>query len=638
MPVPRTANNPMRIFSVSDLLRIALTIASLASHLTAQTDVLTNRNDNNRTGANLTEDRLNTANVNPSQFGFLFSYQVEGNIFAQPLLVSGVQKRNVLYVATSNNVLYAFNADDVTQNKGLIWKDCFAASTPVNPVTTLNPCPPPASFITDKDPVYDGVFEGSIGITGTPVVDRARGTLYLVTRSKDSGKYEQSLHAVDIATGTERPGSPRIVAQEPISDPSSSKYPTPTTSFAAAQNQRAGLALAGNRVVVAWGGGTREGDTVTGSSLLMRYRGFVIAFDAVSLNPTGCFAAMGDGGSDASDNGTHGAAIWQSGRAPVIDQDGYVYYQTGNTMQGPDSTPDPCEAEFASAYPGIPSVHKVGIANSLIKLDVKGGVNLADHTAPQQYRQVLDDCDLDLSGSGPLLVPGTSTLIGGGKQGFLHVFEKREGKYFEKSSRQVYDGPIEQYIYSPDDQGKLHCQVISPCGWKQGCHHIMSGPVYWDSALKGKLIYVSAENDPIKAFRFESGQLWVPYDDYLAIPVKDLPIDMRTSKIVVGHPGANLSLSAHGNMDGTGILWAVHSLPHPGQDFFRGFMAGILRAYDAQNLSHELWNSELCPDDKLGNFPKFTPPTIANGRVYMATFSNKVMVYGPRSKPANCHP
>jgi hypothetical protein len=166
----------------------------------------------------------------------------------------------------------------------------------------------------------------------------------------------------------------------------------------------------------------------------------------------------------------------------------------------------------------------------------------------------------------------------------------------------------------------------------------MSGPVYWDSALKGKLIYVSAENDPIKAFRFESGQLWVPYDDDLSIPIKDLPIDMRTSKIVVGHPGANLSLSAHRNIDGTGILWAAHTLPHSGQqDFFRSSMAGILRAYDAQNLSHELWNSEMCPDDELGKFPKFTPPTVANGKVYMATFSGKLMVYGLRSKPPNCH-
>src|SRR5947207_3169063 len=109
MSAPRTANNPIRILSVSDLFRIALTIALLASIVSAQTDVLTNRNDNNRTGANLTEDILNTANVNSSQFGFLFSYHVQGNIFAQPLLISGVQtpigRLNVLYVATSNNVL-----------------------------------------------------------------------------------------------------------------------------------------------------------------------------------------------------------------------------------------------------------------------------------------------------------------------------------------------------------------------------------------------------------------------------------------------------------------------------------------------------------------------------------------------------
>jgi len=603
----------------------------------AQADVLTSRNDNNRTGANLNEGKLTANNVNASSFGFLFSYSVQGNIFAQPLLVNGVQTpigvRNVLYVATSNNVLYAFDADGVSQNGGLIWKDCFVAATPVQPVTSLSACPSgPASFIPASDPVYDGVFEGSIGITGTPVIDRSRNALYLVTRSKYvDGNYEQSLHAIDIGSGTERTGSPVVIAHAPLTQSHS------ITTFAAFQNQRAGLGLAGDRVVVAWGGGTREGSGVSGLPVAARYRGYVIAFDAVSLKPTGCFSAMGERGADLS-NGTHGAAIWQSGRAPVIDQNGYVYYQTGNTLSNADDE-NPC------SFLALPWVHSEGLANSLIKLDVAHGNTLASSIAPQEIlKQALDDCDLDLSGSGPLLIPGTSTLIGGGKQGFLHVFEKREANYIEGFSRQVYDGPREQYVYAPDanDPTHLRCSTVSEnklcTGLAQGCHHIMAGPVYWDSASKGKLIYVSAENDDIKAFRFEpSGHTLIQYDDDLLIPAGNLPLIMRTSRTVVGHPGANLSISAHANIDGTGVLWAVHTLPRADQhDFFRSQMAGILRAYDAQDLAHELWNSEICPDDELGNFPKFTPPTIANGRVYAATFSGKLMVYGLRTRPANC--
>jgi hypothetical protein len=361
------------------------------------------------------------------------------------------------------------------------------------------------------------------------------------------------------------------------------------------------------------------GSAAVNSGLLAAFRGYVIVYDADRLIPLGCFSPIGL-------EGNTGVGIWQSGRAPVIDGEGYVYYLTGNELQQEPIAPNPCAAL------GLPWQHMSGLANSLIKLDVRSGISLADHAAPKRYRQALDDCDMDLSGSGPLLIPGTSALLAGGKQGFLHVFDKKGGKYTEISSRQVYDGPVEKYY---DENG--HRTAI-PCLF-HGEHHLMGGPVYWESASKGRLIYVSAETDAIKAFKFETaGPIFLAYDDDLLILNRTLPLVMRTSQQVLGHPAAILSLSANGNKEGTGVLWAAHAdrKSQPADPFYT-LEPGVLRAYDAENLSRELWNSNMCAADLLGNFAKFTPPTVANGKVYMATFSGKLVVYGLLPRPRSCN-
>ncbi len=113
---------------------------------------------------------------------------------------------------------------------------------------------------------------------------------------------------------------------------------------------------------------------------------------------------------------------------------------------------------------------------------------------------------------------------------------------------------------------------------------------------------------------------------------------MKTTDKINGHPGAILSLSAKGATQKTGILWAVNADRSKRSDDnnFTQLVHGVLHAYDAENLKTELWNSNLHTEDDLGLFAKFTPPTIANGKVYMATFSGKLKVYGllviPRSQ------
>jgi hypothetical protein len=322
-----------------------------------------------------------------------------------------------------------------------------------------------------------------------------------------------------------------------------------------------------------------------------------------SSRGVGCFTT-------ATEN-IRGAGIWQAGRAPVIGANGDVYFFTGNgwdkndkreSQVAIDTPPNMCGNTFSGGG---------DYRNSLIALDGEG--RLQQHVRVIAEPNLLNYCDMDLGGSGPLLVPGTTMLIGGGKQGFLHVFDVGpHGKYVEvQESIKLYDAATEHLS---------ECHV--PGGGHQGKHHVMSGPVYWQSASKGPLIYVTTESGKIRAYPLNIAERHV----------NPQPIS-ETQMVFARHPGAILSLSANGGKAGTGILWAVHAdrteTTPPGSAFTDKFR-GVLRAYDAEDLSRELWNSKGDLRDALGDFAKFTPVTVANGKVYVPTFSGKLLVYGLR--------
>jgi hypothetical protein len=359
---------------VAFLTVAGLTFVPAAAH--AQIDVPMNRYDNARTGANLKETTLTAANVNVKQFGKLFSYPVDGAVYAQPLYLSGVsiqgKLRNVLYVATMNDKIYAFDADS-------------ASPTPLWMTDFTNPPWITAIPATDIVAISRNIY-GNVGIESTPVIDRGHNKLYLVARTKENGTYVQRLHALDITTGQPVSGSPKtITASVPGSaldatlDASGNKVITFNPLM---QQQRAALALTNGVVLVAWAGHEDKPP----------YHGWIMGFNATTLATVGVFAVVPD---------AYGGGIWQGGRAPTIDKDGNAYFATGN-----------------GKWNGTRN-----FGDSLLRFGVSAnGMTLDNYFTPAN-EWTLNINDDDLSGSGFTLLPGTNLLLGGGKEGVLYLLD-----------------------------------------------------------------------------------------------------------------------------------------------------------------------------------------------------------------------
>ena len=523
---------------------ISLAIAASA-WLSGQVSVLTNRNDNARTGANLNELVLSTLNVNPSLFGKLFSQTVDGSIYAQPLYVPtvtiGGAAHNVVYVATMNDKVYAFDADNNTgANASPLWSQDLATpfgGTPI-PIGNLT-----NGFVT-------GNIIGNVGIESTPVIDLSTNTMYLLARTLEGSNYVQRLHALDIASGAEKFGGPVVIAASVPGTGGGSSGGT-LMFDPKRHNQRAALALANGLVIISWASHEDIGP----------YHGWVMAYNASNLQQAGVF--------NTTPNGNDGG-IWQAGRGPVIDSTGNAYFITGN-----------------GDWDGSKN-----FGDSMLKFGTSGTLSLADWFTPDN-QSTLNSKDWDLGSSGLMSIPGTSLLAGGGKEGKLYLLNTA-GLGHEQSG----NGQIVQVMQASPTAGR---------------NEIKSGLAYWNSPNHGPLVYLWADGDNLRAFHFNGSTL------------DTTPVVVGTIA-APGSPGGMLSISANGSTAGTGILWAAMAVS---QDGDHGVVSGVLRAFDASNPATELWDSQQNSSrDALGTLGKFVPPTVANGKVYMATFANALAVYG----------
>ncbi len=414
---------------------IALFASSALAGLQGQVSVLTQHNDNGRTGQNLNETILTPANVNVSGFGKLFSQPLDGLVYAQPLYVPNVSipgkgVHNVIYVATEHESVYAFDADNATgSNASPLWQVSFA--DPANGITSVS-----SADVSCSDLVPE------IGITGTPVIDPATGTMYLTAKTNENGKFAQRLHALDITTGAEKFGGPVLIKArvKGSGDGSVNGF----ISFSALrEGQRAGLLLQNGQVYVGWASHCDIGP----------YHGWIISFNASTLQPVAVWNSTPDGGL---------GGFWSAGAGLAGDSSSNTFVVTGN---------------------GTFDVNKHGrdYGDSIIKLPPATSRNfrVGDFFTPYD-EQALNDADADVGAGGVLLLPDQTgphphLLVEAGKQGTIYLIDRdKMGKFNPLNNNQIVQ----------------HLDSVVGGLW--------SVPAWWNNT-----VYFGGAGDFLKAFSFD---------------------------------------------------------------------------------------------------------------------------------------
>jgi hypothetical protein len=348
-------------------------------------DITTFHDNNSRDGLNAQETTLTLANVNSTQFGKVGFDSVDGLVDAEPLFLAGVNAggstRNVLYVATEHDSVYAFDADSGAQ----IWKTSVLGSGE-----------------STSDDRGCGQVGPEIGITATPVIDRhqgANGTIYVVAMSKDSsGNYHHRLHALDLTSGKEVSGSPtEIAATYPGNGDGSSNG---TLTFDPKMyKDRAALLLSGGNIYIGW----------SSHCDFSPYTGWVMGYSASTLKQTSVLNLTPNGGD---------GSIWMSGDGIAADSAGNLFLLDANGKF--DTTLD------ANGFPS-----KSDYGNSILKLTNSGKLSVADYFV-QIDTISASGADLDLGSGGVLLLPDVKDsdgatrhlLVGGGKDQNLYIADR----------------------------------------------------------------------------------------------------------------------------------------------------------------------------------------------------------------------
>ena len=497
-------------------------------------DVLTYHNDNSRTGQYLQETVLTPKNVNSTGFGKIFSYPVDGAIYAQPLYVKNLPMgargvRNVVYVVTEHDSVYAFDADQTTPGPPL-WLDSFVD-------TSSNVIPVPCA----DEPEACNSLATEIGITSTPVIDIETETLYVCAFTKEGGNYTYRLHALDLTTGSEKYGGP-VLIQGSVPGTGDGSDGENVTFSPYYHLQRSALLLSDGVVYIAF---ASFGDA-------RPYHGWLFGYESRTLRPRTLL--------NLTPNGNSGG-IWEGGNGPASDSKGNVYLVTGNgTFDGDGGGQD-----FGSSF-----VKLLPKASSL---------SVVDSFTPFNFEE-LNSRDYDLGAGGPLLLPDQGgnhphLVLAGGKQGTLYLVDRDNmGRSHEADNNQIV-------------------QSLNIVG------QVFSTPAYWENK-----VYVAGIADSLKVFTLNGGLL-------STAPASQSPDTL-------GIRGATPSISANGSQDG--IVWVLESPA--------SVAPAILHAYDANDVSRELYNSEQAGTrDRLPTGVKFGVPTVANGKVYVRNL-NELDVFG----------
>jgi hypothetical protein len=530
----------MRPINLSHLFYVFF---AASAPVAGQDAVITYHNDGYRTGLNPQEIQLKPTNVNKSSFGKLFTQPVDGQVYTQPLYVphlpiaGGIH--NVVFVATEHDSVYAFDADSY--------------QVPLWHVTFLDPSAG-ITTVSKEDAGYCKQIEPEIGVTDTPVIDLSTNTIYMVAMTKqlsgEGDRFFQELHALDLTTGAEKFGGPcTIQASVPGTGDGAAADVLNPRSY----KTRSGLALVNGVVYVSF---TSHCDFNNWGT----YHGWMVGYNASAVTQQmGVFNVTPDGNE---------GAIWSSGDAPSVDENGNLYVETSNgTFDADKGGRDYSDSILRIGGAGTPSL------------------TVADYFTPANQED-LSDSDQDVGSAGQILLPGSYAgpghphlLTGADKTGEIYLLDRDNLGGYRKGN-QGSDAAVQEFHAAPLTNGQ--CFMTPAC---------FNGFVYWSMVA-----------DHLKAYRLSRGRYQTK--------------SSSETRETFAYPGCVPSVTSNGNKNG--IVWAIQ----PGK-------TAILRAYDAANLGRELYNSAQNSERDSTGSPnnKFTPPTIVNGKVYVPT-TNSLVVYG----------
>jgi hypothetical protein len=452
-------------------------------------NVVTQHYDTARSGANTNETILTPSNVNTNTFGKLFSQSVDGQVYAQPLYLPGLAvsggTHNVVFVATENDSVYAFDADN---NGG-------ANASPLWQITLLDTAHGAASGATTvpNGDLSTTDINPQVGITGTPVIDPTTNTLYVVGATKESGTYVQRLHALDVTTGNEKFGGPVTLAASVPGNGNGSSGGTLNWD-PKWENNRAGLLLLNGIVYLAF---ASHGDNGP-------WHGWILAYNASTLQQTSVWSASANG---------IGAGIWMSGSGLAADTDnpngtspgGRIFAATGN-------------GTFDAS---TPYTNTMDFGDSIVRLELTNGVmKVADAFTPLN-QATLNSGDRDVAAGGVLLLPDqtsgpTHLLVQTGKEGRIYVVNRDNMGGYSSSS----DNIVEEIPVNNAGQTDQNFQI---------------GGLWGMPAYGYNTVYFWGTSDSLKSFPLSSGK----------IPTTP----SNTGSQTAGFPSPTPSISSNGSND-----------------------------------------------------------------------------------------
>ena len=407
------------------------------------TDAPTYHYDNMRSGENLAEKILTKSQVNSTTFGLVGSFAVDGAVDGQPLYLSNVAipnvgARNVLYVVTEHGTVFAFDADS---GSGVAGKTLWIASTLMKGESPSD----------DRDCAS---ITPEIGITSTPVIDRARGAIYVEGVSKDAaGNYYQRLHALNLTTGKELFGGPTLITGAYPGNGANSSGGI-VTFDPPRYMERAALLEVNGTIFMTWGSHCDLG----------AYTSWVMAYSADTLQQTGIL--------DLVPNGSDGG-IWMSGAGPAADSVGNIYITIGNGTF--DTTLD---------SNGFPAQKDCG--NCFVKISSTLPLTLLDYftTADTASESATDH---DFGSGGPLLLPDVTDASGTTRH--LAISGAKDSNL---------------YVVDRDNMGKFNGSTDTNYQSLKGA---FIGMFYSKGVFFNGTVYLGASSDAIKAFPVMSGTL-----------------------------------------------------------------------------------------------------------------------------------